>query len=48
MNKSDKSKKMKEEFKYTKSSFSNEKKKYPGAQNIPKNNMRINRSGRGN
>lgn len=26
----------------------NEKKSYKGNQNIPKNNMRINRSGRGN
>ena len=41
--------KMKNEFKFNnKNAFNNDKKKYPGAQTTPKNNIRVNRSGRGN
>lgn len=38
----------KNDFKFNKNTFNNEKKKYPGTQNVPKNNVRVNRSGRGN
>ncbi len=39
--------KPKNDFKFTKN-MKNEKNSYKGNQNIPKNNMRISRSGRGN
>lgn len=47
MKKTDKSKKMKDQFKFTGIKTTNQKMPY-GNQTIPKNNIRVNRSGRGN